>query len=90
MGNLLTLIILLPLLGALILGFVPRGNNSAARGVAVFATLLPLIFAGIVYSCFQLGHTGMQCAVDYKWIHIANVFKDKALDIGFSLGVDGL
>jgi NADH-quinone oxidoreductase subunit M len=90
MGNLLTLIILLPLLGALILGFVPRNNHSAARGVAVFATLLPLIFAGIVYSSFQLGHTDMQFAVNHNWITIANVFKDKSLSIGFSLGVDGL
>lgn len=90
MSNFLTLIIFLPLLGALILAFVPRDNHSQARSVALIATLLPLILSGILYLNYDFGATGMQFAVSHEWINIANVYQDKALLIGFDLGVDGL
>src|SRR5690348_569755 len=89
-GNLLLLILILPLLGALILAFVPRDNHAQARGVALVATLLTLILSGILYLNFDHGTTNMQFGVSYDWINIANVFQDKALTIGFDLGVDGL
>jgi NADH-quinone oxidoreductase subunit M len=89
-GNLLLLILILPLLGALILLFVPRDNHGQARAVALFATLIPLILSGILYLNFDHASTAMQFGVSYDWINIANVFKDKALTIGFDLGVDGL
>lgn len=90
MGNLLTLIVFLPLLGALILGFVPRSNNAQPKAIAMIATFLPLLFAGILYANFDSGQTGMQFTESYDWIHIANAFQDKTLTIGYSLGVDGL
>ncbi|HEU4964751.1 MAG TPA: NADH-quinone oxidoreductase subunit M [Bacilli bacterium] len=90
MGNLLTLIVLLPLLGALVLLFVPRNAQGQAKAIALIATFLPLIFAGSLYAGFDSGDQAMQFAVNYDWIHINHVFHDKALDIDFALGIDGL
>jgi NADH-quinone oxidoreductase subunit M len=90
MGNLLTLIVFLPLLGALILGFVPRSNESQPKAIALIATVLPLLFAVILYANYDSGQQGMQFTESYDWIHIAHAFQDKALVIGYSLGVDGL
>jgi len=89
-NKLLTLIVFLPLLGALILAFVPRGSHSQARAVAMIATFLPLIFTGFVYASFDGNNTGMQFTESHEWIHIAHVFGDKSLTIGYSLGIDGL
>lgn len=90
MGNLLTAIVLLPLIGALILLFVPRDGHKQARAVAVFATLLPLVFAGILYTNFDSAENAMQFTSTYNWINIDHAFGDKPLLIDFALGVDGL
>ncbi|MFD2170180.1 complex I subunit 4 family protein [Tumebacillus lipolyticus] len=90
MGNLLTLIVFLPLLAALIIGFVPRGNHSQARAIALIATFLSVLLAGIVYANFDFGAKGMQFTQSAEWINIANVYQDKSLVIGYDLGVDGL
>ncbi|WP_236587562.1 complex I subunit 4 family protein [Tumebacillus amylolyticus] len=90
MGNLLTLIVFLPLLGALILGFVPRSASSQPKAIALIATFLPLLFAGILYGNFDGAQHGMQFTESKEWIHIAHAFQDKELVIGYSLGVDGL
>ena len=90
-ANVLTLIVFLPLLGALVLGFVPRGGHKQSRAIALIATLLPLIFAGVLYSNFDSGsNAGMQYTESHQWIHIGHVFNDKTLVIGYDLGVDGL
>ncbi|WP_227874328.1 complex I subunit 4 family protein [Tumebacillus algifaecis] len=90
MGNLLTIIVFLPLLAALIIGFVPRDSKGQARAIALIATFLPLVFAGILYAGFDFDAKGMQYTESAEWINIANVYHDKALVIGYDLGVDGL
>jgi NADH-quinone oxidoreductase subunit M len=90
MGYLLTLVVFLPLLAALIIGFVPRGNHSQARAVAMIGTVLSLLFACILYANFDSHATGMQFTTVKDWINIADVYQDKSLVISFSLGVDGL
>lgn len=90
-GNMLTLIVFLPLLGALLLAFVPRDGHKQARAVALIATLLPLLFAGVLYANFNSGpDAGMQFTESHEWIHIGHAFLDKTLVIGYDLGVDGL
>lgn len=89
-GNLLTFIVLLPLIAALIIGFVPRGSQGQARAIALIATALSLLFSIFVYAGFDQDLAGMQYTTHYEWINIAHVYQDKALIIGFDLGIDGL
>jgi len=86
----LSILILLPLLGALLTLFIPRTAPSQARAVAMIATFLPLLVTGIVYANFDGQNSGLQFTESYEWIHIGHVLGDKALTLSWSLGVDGL
>jgi NADH-quinone oxidoreductase subunit M len=90
MFSLLTVLTFLPLLGAVILGFVPRDSKNLIRAVAFLATLASLVLALVAFTGFHSASADMQYAVHKEWIHINNAFMDRPLVIGFDLGVDGL
>ncbi|MFC4769505.1 complex I subunit 4 family protein [Effusibacillus consociatus] len=89
MNSILIAIPLLPLLGALIVLFVPREAKSQIKAVALLATLLPLVGAVIMYAGFDTT-SGMQYQVKHDWIEVPFAFEQGPLRIGFDLGVDGL
>jgi NADH-quinone oxidoreductase subunit M len=75
----LSILIWLPLVLSLVIGFLPRG---AAGRVAVLGSLITLAVAISFVARFKLGHPGLQFVTDSTWIG--------ALGIHYKLGADGL
>src|SRR4051794_40694484 len=80
--SLLTLIIIIPLLAALALAFVPRSFSVVMRAVAVIATLLSALLAALMFLRFHTGETGFQFEQQIAWV--------AALGISYHVGVDGI
>jgi NAD(P)H-quinone oxidoreductase subunit 4 len=76
----LSALILLPLLGALILGFYPDGSKS--RSIALAFSAVSLILTIVVGSGFDLQHVGFQMQEMLPWL--------PALGLNYSLAIDGL
>jgi NADH-quinone oxidoreductase subunit M len=80
--SILTIIILLPLLAALVLAFVPRERGVLFHGVALVVTGVVMVLGAGLFWQFQPGVKGLQ--FEQSWIWVAG------LDIRFHLGLDGL
>jgi NADH-quinone oxidoreductase subunit M len=81
MFNYLSLLIVLPLIGALILLFVPRANDRAIRYFALFVTFVTFVISVALFVSFR-GIAGMQFVERVAWI--------PQLGIAYNVGVDGL
>jgi NADH-quinone oxidoreductase subunit M len=79
--NLLSLLIVLPLLGALILLFIPRANDRAIRYFALFVTFVTFAISVALFVSFR-GIAEMQFVERVAWI--------PQLGIAYNVGVDGL
>ena len=77
---LLSLIIFMPLLGALAVALTR--NIRLAKNLALLFATLELIATGIVVWCFNSEGNGFQWVEDYEWI--------PSLNIGYLIGVDGI
>jgi len=93
---LLSLILLSPLLGVLVLLFIRRDNGRLLQRVGIAASFLPLLFASVLFIRFEAGLTGFQFAERHAWIRIpldklllqgASSF---TLSFDYHLAVDGL
>ncbi|GAX89621.1 complex I subunit 4 family protein [Effusibacillus lacus] len=93
MNSLLIAITLLPLIGSLIILFVPGSAKSQIKGIALLATLLSLAGALALLGGFDAAGK-MQFQVIKDWIQIPAAFEQNRmpvpLRIGFDLGIDGL
>lgn len=69
----LTFLIFSPLVGMLVLLFVPKGQHSVAKTIGILATLLPLIFAIIAYFNFDLNNPNVQFSEYREWINFSNM-----------------
>ncbi len=78
-----TLAVFLPLLGVVVLLFLPKGAEAAAKGVALVASGLAFL-AGIgVLARFDFSRSGeMQLGVKVSWI--------PQIDVHYHIGVDGI
>ncbi len=82
--NILTILVFLPLLGALIVLTVPNEHKNVIRSIAGITSFVTLIISIIVWSHFNRGTSGMQFTENFTWIDLGFVsFK-------YELGVDGL
>ncbi|WP_018132952.1 complex I subunit 4 family protein [Effusibacillus pohliae] len=90
MNNLLLAIPLLPLLGALLVLFVPGSAKSQIKSIALFATLLSFVGALLLLSGFDRAAAGIQYSVARDWIHVPFAFATGSARIGLDMGVDGL
>ncbi|MGO8748587.1 MAG: complex I subunit 4 family protein [Thermoguttaceae bacterium] len=86
---LLSAIIFLPTLGALVIGFLPKGRDELAKQVAFLSTVLAFLLTvwiavpGSAGSTrFELGRQAMQQAFSIPWIGSFN--------IQYALGIDGI
>ncbi len=85
---LLSLLIFIPLAGALVILFIPSGRDSLVRYTAVAVTAIPLVLAYLVYARFNPALFGIdditqfQFVEKYSWIPSFNIF--------YHIGVDGL
>lgn len=84
MHRLLDYILWLPLLGALLILFIPSQKKEAIRWSALGTTLLTFILTIVLYLGFDQNVAGMQeqFSVKFPWIEQFNIF--------YSLGVDGI
>src|SRR5208283_1273083 len=89
MATLLTITVLLPLLGSLVLILAPRLDRSAARSIALGCTLATMAFSLILLVSFRTGVLTPQFAFGpqagpygLRWL--------SRPDIRFALGLDGL
>ena len=79
-GNLLSLMIFLPVIGAFLLLFIR--SAAAARWIAIACALAELALCVPLLANFNGGSAAMQFAEDHSWI--------AAWNIHYKLGVDGI
>ncbi len=80
----LTMLILLPLIGAVLTYVFGKGNEESAKHIALLFSLLTLLASIPLIPMFMSNPESLYPSVNYKWLTIF----DK--EITFSLGVDGL
>lgn len=80
--HILLLILLFPIIGALLLLFVPREKTKAIKVIAALASTASLILSFAAYFQYDQKNGGMQFLEHYSWV--------KSYGINFDLGVDGL
>ncbi|GIP35563.1 NADH-quinone oxidoreductase subunit M [Paenibacillus sp. J2TS4] len=98
MANLpiLSMITFSPLLGILILLFIPKERGQYIKWIGIAATFIPLVLAGWLYADFNQSAGGDQYAESYEWIHLPlnaeflNDLSSLHLRFDYSLAVDGL
>ncbi|HEY5901722.1 MAG TPA: NADH-quinone oxidoreductase subunit M [Anaerolineales bacterium] len=80
--HLLSLILFTPALAALVMLFLPSGENRLMRWFALGASLIPFILSLVLWANFKAGEPGFQFQEMYPWYD--------ALHSSLHLGVDGL
>jgi len=81
-AHLLSLILFVPALAAVIILFVPAGENKLFRWFALAVSLIPLVLSLIVWFRFDANQPGFQFEEAYVWY--------PAIGSSLHLGVDGL
>jgi len=84
MNYLLTLLTFFPLVGILILFFIPSEKKSALRWTALSTSLVPFALSLAVLGKFHAADVNLQLVEKYNWIQVAG------WNIQYHLGVDGL
>ncbi len=79
--NILSLLIVLPLVGALILAVVPKDNDRAVRWITLLTVLIEFAVSVMLFVAFR-GDAGMQFVERVAWI--------PQFGISYFVGVDGL
>jgi NADH-quinone oxidoreductase subunit M len=80
--HLLSLILFLPSIAAIIIVFLPKGEDRLTRWFAFGASLLPFLLSLVVWFRFEAGQPGFQFEESYVWY--------EAIGSSLHLGVDGL
>jgi len=80
----LTLLTFFPLLGVLVLLFIPNDRKSALRWTALVTTLITFGISLWVLSQFDSSNVNLQLVNKYNWITVAG------WNIQYYLGIDGL
>jgi NADH-quinone oxidoreductase subunit M len=80
--SILTWIIVLPLIGALTIAFVPSSYRVVHRGLAILATLFSALLGIKMFLQFEAGAAGFQFQQQITWV--------EALGISYHVGVDGI
>ncbi|MFC0216383.1 NuoM family protein [Paenibacillus chartarius] len=92
----LTLIAFTPLLGALLLMFVPKERGGLIKTIALIASLVSLALAGSMYAGYQSSADPLQFKESYSWIHVPlnkeglEQITSFYFDFKYSLAVDGV
>ena len=80
--NLLTIVLVLPLVSALLITFIPSKSTELIKRAAFSATLLIAIVSIFLATGFDKSVTGMQYIQSNTWI--------AAFNINFAVGIDGI
>ena len=80
---LLTAAIFLPVIGAAVIGLIPRAREDALKVAALLITLATLVVGVVITFGFDFGDTGrMQFTADERWIDVINS--------RYHIGIDGI
>ena len=90
MGDVLMLLVLIPLLAALLMLFLPKNAKPILRGVALVGTIIPTLFALVAYIGFAHGQAGYQDLYSANWFTLNNAFAGGALTVHFAFAADGI
>lgn len=82
--NILSILVFLPLLGALIILTIPNEHKNVIRSVAGVISFVTIIFSLILWNGFNRGVSAMQFSENFTWIDLGFV------QFNYDLGVDGL
>lgn len=80
--SILTIILLLPLIGAIVSLAIPRTEVKLLRQVALLSSALTLVFACFAFASFKSGGAGLQFEQKFTWV--------SGLGISYHVGADGL
>jgi len=80
--HILSLLMLTPLMGALVIALLPKRFEEEARRVALLAGAIALAMALLAVARFDRGTAGLQFVEKFAWI--------PAMDVDYHVGVDGL
>ncbi len=78
----LAILIALPLLGALIVGLVPKRRQELVYPLAIVVSVVPLVVAGYILWNFAVGDAGFQFS--------ENVTFSTTIGFGWRVGIDGI
>src|SRR5687767_15933764 len=80
----LTLLTFFPLLGVLILFFIPNDRKDLLRWTTLITTLITFAISLLVLTMFNASNPDLQLEARYNWIQVAG------WNIQYYLGIDGL
>ncbi len=80
----LTLVTFFPVLGVLVLLFVPNEQKDTIRWTAVVASVITFILSLVMLAQFNPADPGMQLVIRAPWINIGSTW-----NIDFHMGIDG-
>ncbi|SYZ73310.1 NADH:ubiquinone oxidoreductase, membrane subunit M [Candidatus Zixiibacteriota bacterium] len=80
--DILTLVTFFPLLGVLLLLFVPKERSDSIKAVAIIISFVTFLISVFLYVMFDPLGNGMQFEVNIPWIG--------AFGINYHLGIDGI
>jgi len=80
--SILTLVTFFPLLGALLLVFVPENQHSSIKGISLIIAFISMLISFALYYAFDPLASGMQFEINKPWV--------ASLGINFHLGIDGI
>ncbi|RKD23237.1 NADH-quinone oxidoreductase subunit M [Ammoniphilus oxalaticus] len=84
----LTLLTFSPVIGLVLLAFIPRAQVGALKLIGILATIPPIIMSLMMYAGFDYTQPGLQYAQNVSWFSIP--VDQMAFPVAYQLGVDGL
>ncbi len=81
MSDILTILLVLPIIGAVIVGTLPQRETNLAKGVGLGVSVMQFLVSLSLLSGFELGTPGMQFETNVPWI--------AEFGINYHVGVDG-
>ncbi len=81
-SSILTLLIFLPLIGALLIMLVPKKQEDTVKGVALLVSFVTMLVSFMLWALFDPLASGMQMEVNIPWI--------ATFGINYYIGVDGI
>ena len=81
-NSILTLVTFFPLIGILLLLFVPKEKTDTIKGLALIISVVTMILSFAVYAGFDANASGMQFEVNIPWI--------SSFGINYHFGIDGI
>jgi NADH-quinone oxidoreductase subunit M len=80
--DILTLLTFFPILGAILMIFIPARQVGSIRGLAIIISFIALIISLFAYFLFDPVANGMQFEINIPWI--------ASFGINYNLGIDGI